>query len=143
MKASYDGFEATLKLKFVEDENVQLTIDSKTLLKNGQTSQMDVAPTIVNDRTMVPVRFIAEALGGTVDWSEEQQTAYVAYQESLVEVPIQSAVIHVNGEAVTIDTPSQIIGDRTMIPLRAVAEGLGLDVSYDAATRTITITQSE
>lgn len=143
VKASYDGFEATLKLKFVEDENVQLTIDSKTLLKNGQASQMDVAPTIVNDRTMVPVRFIAEALGGTVDWSEEQQTAYVAYQESLVEVPIQSAVIHVNGEAVTIDTPSQIIGDRTMIPLRAVAEGLGLDVSYDAATRTITITQSE
>ena len=38
------------------------------------------------------MRFIAEALGGTVDWSEEQQTAYVAYQESLVEVPIQSAV---------------------------------------------------
>ncbi len=141
VKASYDGFETMLKLKFVEDEKVQLTIDSKTLLKNGVASQMDVAPVIVNDRTMVPVRFIAEALGGTVDWNGDTQTAYITYNGSLVEVPIQSAIIHVNGEAVTIDTPSQIINDRTMIPLRAVAEGLGLDVSYDNNTRTITLTQ--
>ncbi len=141
VKASYDGFEVTLKLKFVEDEKVQLTIDSKTLLKNGVASQMDVAPVIVNDRTMVPVRFIAEALGGVADWNGDTQTAYITYNGSLVEVPIQSSTIHVNGEAVTIDTPSQIINDRTMIPLRAVAEGLGLDVSYDNDTRTITLTQ--
>lgn len=141
VKAAYDGFEATLKLKFVEDEKVQLTIDSKTLLKNGVASQMDVAPTIVNERTMVPVRFIAEALGGTVDWQEEVQTAYITYNGNLVEVPIQSDTIHVNGESKTIDTPSQIIDNRTMIPLRAVAEGLGLDVSFNNNTRTITITQ--
>ena len=141
VKAAYDGFEATLKLKFVEDEKVQLTIDSKTLLKNGVASQMDVAPTIVNERTMVPVRFIAEALGGTVDWQEEVQTAYITYNGNLVEVPIQSDTIHVNGESKTIDTPSQIIDNRTMIPLRAVAEGLGLDVSFYNNTRTITITQ--
>lgn len=133
--------ETTLKLKFTEDENVQLTIDSKTLLKNGEASQMDVAPTIVNDRTMVPVRFIAEALGGMVEWHEDIQTAYIVYQDNMVEVPIQSTTIHVNGEAKTIDTPSQIIADRTMIPLRAVAEGLGLDVSFDSTTRVITITQ--
>ena len=141
VKASYDGFETTLKLKFVEDEKVQLTIDSKTLLKNGVASQMDVAPVIVNDRTMVPVRFIAEAMGGTVDWNSDSQTAYITYNGSLVEVPIQADIILVNGEAVTIDTPSQIINDRTMIPLRAVAEGLGLDVGYDNNTRTITLTQ--
>lgn len=141
VKASYDGMETTLKLKFTEDEKVQLTIDSKTLLKNGEASQMDVAPTIVNDRTMVPVRFIAEALGGMVEWHEDIQTAYIVYQDNMVEVPIQSTTIHVNGEAKTIDTPSQIIADRTMIPLRAVAEGLGLDVSFDSTTRVITITQ--
>ena len=90
---------------------------------------------------MVPVRFIAEALGGTVDWQEEVQTAYITYNGNLVEVPIQSDTIHVNGESKTIDTPSQIIDNRTMIPLRAVAEGLGLDVSFDNNTRTITITQ--
>ena len=99
VKASYDGMETTLKLKFTEDENVQLTIDSKTLLKNGEASQMDVAPTIVNDRTMVPVRFIAEALGGMVEWHEDIRTAYIVYQDNMVEVPIQSTTIHVNGEA--------------------------------------------
>ena len=51
--------------------------------------------------------------------------------------------IYVNGEAVTIDTPAQIINDRTMMPLRAVVEGLGLAVSYDDATRTITITRGQ
>ena len=135
------AWKFALKLKFTEDENVQLTIDSKTLLKNGEASQMDVAPTIVNDRTMVPVRFIAEALGGMVEWHEDIQTAYIVYQDNMVEVPIQSTTIHVNGEAKTIDTPSQIIADRTMIPLRAVAEGLGLDISFDSTTRVITITQ--
>lgn len=141
VKASYDGFETTLKLKFVDDEKVQLTVDSKTLLKNGVSSQMDVAPTIVNGRTMVPVRFIAEALGGTVDWKEDVQTAYITYQDSMVEVLIGATTIHVNGESKTIDTPSQILNGRTMIPLRAVAEGLGLEVNYDNNTRTITITQ--
>ena len=129
-------------MKFVEDKKIQLTIDSKTLLKNGQTQAMDVAPTIVNDRTMVPVRFIAEAFDGTVDWDAENQTAYIVYNDNMVEIAIDADIIHVNGEAVTIDTPSQLLDGRTMIPLRAVAEGLGLSVSFDNATRTITITEN-
>ena len=103
---------------------------------------MDVAPTIVNDRTMVPVRFIAEAFDGTVDWDAENQTAYIVYNDNMVEIAIDADIIHVNGEAVTIDTPSQLLDGRTMIPLRAVAEGLGLSVSFDNATRTITITEN-
>ena len=43
---------------------------------------------------------------------------------------------------ITIDTPSQLLDGRTMIPLRAVAEGLGLSVNFDNATRTITITEN-
>ena len=141
VKVSYDGFEANLALKFAEDDNVVLTIDSKTMLKNGEAQKMDVAPVIVNSRTMVPVRFIAEAFGGEVDWDDILRTAYISLQNSMVEVPVDSATIYVNGEAKTIDTPSQIISDRTMIPLRAVAEGLGLQVDYNDATRSITITQ--
>ena len=104
---------------------------------------MDVAPSIVNGRTMVPVRFIAEAMDGLVDWNADLQTAYIALNGSMVEMPILSNVIYVNGETVAIDTPPQIVNGRTMIPLRAAAEGLGLHVNYDDATRTITITQPE
>ena len=143
VKASYDGFEAELPLKFADGQMVQLTIDSTTLMKNGQASEMDVAPSIVNGRTMVPVRFIAEAMDGLVDWNADLQTAYIALNGSMVEMPILSNVIYVNGEMVAIDTPPQIVNGRTMIPLRAAAEGLGLHVNYDDATRTITITQPE
>lgn len=143
VKASYDGFESTLKLKFADGNMIQLTIDSKTLMKNNQPVPMDVAPSIVNGRTMVPVRFIAEALDGMVDWNAELQTTYIAFNGNMVEMPILSDNIYVNGEQVTIDTTSQIVNGRTMIPLRAAAEGLGLVVSYDNDTRTITITQPE
>lgn len=140
---SYDGFEASLPLKFVDEEMLQLTIDSTTLLKNGKASEMDVAPSIVNGRTMVPVRFIAEAMDGMADWNADIQTAYIALNGNMVEMPIQSDIIYVNSEPVIIDTPPQIMNGRTMIPLRAAAEGLGLHVSYDDASRTITITQPE
>ncbi len=143
VKASYDGFEATLPLKLFDADTIQLTIDSKTLIKNNQTVTMDVAPSIINGRTMVPVRFIAEALDGMVDWNEELQCAYIALNGNMVEMPIQSNVIYVNGDPVTIDTPPQIVNSRTMIPLRAAAEGLGLQVNYNDATRTITIVMQE
>ena len=104
---------------------------------------MDVAPSIVNGRSMVPVRFIAEAMDGMADWNADIQTAYIALNGNMVEMPIQSDIIYVNSEPVIIDTPPQIMNGRTMIPLRAAAEGLGLHVSYDDASRTITITQPE
>ena len=51
--------------------------------------------------------------------------------------------IMMNGREVSFDEMPQIVNGRTMIPLRAAAEGLGLHVNYDDATRTITITQPE
>lgn len=143
VKASYDGFEASLALKFADLETIKLTVDSTTLLKNDVASEMDVAPSIVNNRTMVPVRFVAEALNGMVDWDEKLQTAYIAYGDSLVEIIIQAPELYVNGEVVAVDTPAQILNGRTMMPLRAVAEGLGLEVNYDDLTRSITIIQPE
>ena len=141
--ASYDGFEASLPLKLSDGEMIQLTIDSTVMLKNNETAMMDVAPMIINSRTMVPVRFIAQALDGMADWNAETETAYVALGETIIEMPIRSSIIYVNGQAVTIDTPPQIINGRTMIPLRVAVENLGLLVDYDNDTRTITITRPE
>ena len=143
VKASYDGFETSMGLKFADLETLTLTLDSTTLLKNDTALEMDVAPSIVNNRTMVPVRFIAEALDGMVDWDEKLRTAYIAYQDSLVEIIIQAPELYVNGEVVAVDTPAQILEGRTMMPLRAVAEGLGLEVHYDDTDRSITIIQPE
>ncbi len=143
VKASYDGFETSLELKFADLETVKLTLDSKTLWINDRPLEMDIAPSIVNNRTIVPISFIASALNCMVDWNGDLHTAYVAYDDTLVEIIIDAPELYVNGEVVALDTPAEIINGRTMVPLRAVAAGLGLEVYYDDATRSITIIQPD
>ncbi|MBP3584891.1 MAG: copper amine oxidase N-terminal domain-containing protein [Peptococcaceae bacterium] len=143
VKASYDGLETSLTLKFADLETVKLTIDSTTLWINDRALEMDVAPSIVNNRTIVPVTFIADALNAQVEWDGVLRTAYVAYNDSLVEIVIDAPELYVNGEVVALDTPAAIVNGRTMVPLSAVAGGLGLEVFYDAADRSITIIQPE
>lgn len=143
VKASYDGFETTLALKFADLETIKLTLDSKTLWVNDKSVKMDIAPMIVNNRTVVPISFIANALHAIVDWDGALQTAYIAYDDTLVEIIIHAPELYVNGEVVAIDTSAEIINGRTMVPLRAVADGLGLEVYYDNETRSITIIQPE
>jgi len=143
VKASYDGFETTLALKFADLETIKLTLDSKTLWINDEPLEMDIAPSIVNNRTIVPISFIANALNCMVDWDGDLHTAYVAYDDTLVEIIISAPELYVNGEVVAIDTPAEIMEGRTMVPLRAVADGLGLEVYYDDVSREITIIQPE
>ena len=143
VKASYDGFETALALKFADLETIKLTLDSKTLWINDKPLEMDIAPSIVNNRTIVPISFIANALNCMVDWDGDLHTAYVAYDDTLVEIIISAPELYVNGEVVAIDTPAEIMEGRTMVPLRAVADGLGLEVYYDDVSREITIIQPE
>ena len=143
VRASYDGVEASLQLKFADLETVKLTLDSTTLWINDTPLEMDVAPSIVNNRTIVPITFIADALNAQIEWDGKLRTAYVAYNDSLVEIIIDATELYVNGEVVALDTPAVITNGRTMVPLSAVAGGLGLDVFYDAETRSVIIIQPE
>lgn len=141
LTATYDGFTASLNLNLVPAASIQLQIDHKTLMKDGQALEMDVAPLIKDSRTLVPLRFVSEALGGEVIWVDEDgvQIAMVIYNGTLLELPINEQVMYINSESVAIDVPSQIVNERTMVPLRAIIEGLGMKVTYEDATRSITI----
>ena len=99
----------------------------------------DQPPVIVNDRTLVPLRVIFEALGATVDWEAETRTVTARRGNDAISLVIDTNVIVKNGEAIEIDVPAQIIGDRTMVPIRAVSETLGASVNWNAATRTVLI----
>ena len=57
----------------IDETKVQLTIGSNKIRINGVEKEMDIAPVVINDRTLVPVRFISEALGAIVEWVDEQQ----------------------------------------------------------------------
>ena len=115
-------------------------IGSNIYTVNGLTKVMDVAPYIKNDRTYVPYRYLALALGVAEDdivWDAAAQKVTVTKGENTVEAVIGSTTLTVNGSAVTMDVAPEITNDRTMLPARYLAEALGATVGWDPATRTV------
>lgn len=133
----------TLYAKWTEKAktSIILTIGKKDADINGKTVANDVAPKIVNDRTMLPIRFIAEALGAKVDWIEESQTVKITAENIDISLVIGEDFATVNGEKIDLDSPSFIENDRTYLPIRFVSEKLGANVSWDDATQTVSITK--
>ena len=113
------------------------------LYVDGGKLQTDVPPTIINDRTLVPLRAIFEALDADVQWDDTTQTATAKKDETTVQVTIDNATAYVNGEANTLDGPAQLINDRTMVPARFVSESLNARVLWDDATETVYVITSD
>ncbi|MCD6116931.1 copper amine oxidase N-terminal domain-containing protein [bacterium] len=95
-------------------------------------------------RTVVPIRAIVEALGGTISWDGTERKVTINFDNATIELWIDSPRAKVNGTMVYIDSDNHsvkpiIVNDRTMLPLRFVAESLGCIVDWDPNTRTITI----
>jgi len=109
----------------LQASQVIVTIDGR------QVNFTDQGPTIVNDRTLVPVRGVFEELGFEVDWEQDTQTARLISSSHEVVLTIGSANFITNGESHTLDVPAQIIGERTMLPIRAVLESVGYSVDWD------------
>jgi hypothetical protein len=111
---------------------IRLTIGTLAYTVGGVVKTMDAAPEIVDGRTMVPLRFIAEALSASVGWDGDSQTATVGLGSLALAVTIGEA-------APGMDVPAMIINDRTMVPLRYISEALGCEVVWNPDTRTIDI----
>ena len=89
----------------------------------------DQAPYLSNNRTMVPRRFISEALGAEVDWDEASRQVVVKGNQ-VVELSLDSNQATIDGMAFLLDAPPEVAGQRTMVPLRFVSEALGAEVKY-------------
>ncbi len=104
----------------------------------------DQAPFINPDnRTLVPVRFVSEALGADVEWNGEQQRVDISHQGKGIKLTIGQKEAQVDTGIVTLDTNAAITNSRTMVPLRFVSECLGAQVRWEAAERAVYITTSE
>ncbi len=115
-----------------------------TVTLNGETVDCESygsPATIVEGRTLVPLRAIFEALGASVEWDQATRTVSSTLGEDSISLAVGSTKLIKNGEDVTLDVPAQIINDRTMVPARAIAEAYGVGVEWDAATRTVILTQ--
>ena len=103
----------------------------------------DVEPYIKNDRTLVPIRSIAEELGYKVDWNSEKRTVTIKKDQSVVGLLIGSNQMNVNDKKISVDAPAEISQDRTFVPLRAIAEAFGEKVGYSNELRAVFIGDNE
>lgn len=113
-----------------------------TMMLNGQLVTSEVPPYIENGRTMVPVRFISEALGAKVDWDGGQRLVMVTASDgTLIKLAIgdKSMITEKSGVANTVimDTAAVIKGERTYVPVKYIAVALGLSVDWHGETRTV------
>ena len=126
-----------------------VVIGSTKLIKNINGVEtdvnMDVAPFIKDGRTMLPLRYIAEALGFKVDWDRATRTVTLTDKEFKVQIPVETNKIIVNGSTYYSDANPVLRNGRTMLPVANIARALGLkdgtDILWDANTRVATITR--
>ena len=111
---------------------LKLTIGNTSYTVNDSQKTFDSAPVIVNDRTLVPVRAIAECFGAQVEWDETAKTATIIYNGKI-------SALTIGKLASGMDVPAQIINGRTMVPLRYISENFGANVTYDDRLKSIAI----
>jgi len=127
---------------------VNLWIGNASMSVNGVKQQIDTQgtkPVIVAGRTLVPIRAVIEAFGGSAAWEPSTRKATVMLGKDSLDLWIDKPQASLNGTALAIDSANPavvpvITNGRTMLPLRFVAESLGIDVQYDATTKMITLT---
>jgi len=95
-----------------------------------------------NGRVLVPMRAIAEAMGATVNWNSDTQTADILKGIQDIKMQIGNNTMLLNGVSVQLDVPPEIIGGRTLVPARAIAEAFGADVTWDADEYAVYITSN-
>ena len=130
-----------LNLPAAKGVELKMTLNQTKYTLNGEQKTMDVAPIIRNERTMLPVRYVAEALGAEIGWDGATSTATLKTADTEIKITVGASEAVVNGKAVKLDSPAFIENDRTYMPVRFVAETLGATVAWDGATSTATITK--
>jgi hypothetical protein len=121
-------------------KTVTLTIGKTDMDVNGMPVGMDAAPLIKDGRTFLPIRALIETLGGSVQWNASTKTVRVMLGSRTVALTIGSKTALVNGSPVTLDVAPMIVKGRTFLPLRAVAENIGLDLAWEPVSQTISFT---
>lgn len=135
----------TLREGILRDIKLQtvLQIGSPNMTINGAVQEIDpgkgTAPVIVEGRTLLPVRAIIEAMGGTIAWDAVERKVTIACSGRTVEMWIGGLNTRVNSEDKTTDVAPVIINGRTMLPVRFISENLGLDVEWKADTNSVVI----
>jgi stage II sporulation protein D len=137
--------DITITREAVKQTVIKLTIGSKKALVNEEVLNLDVAPFIEEERTFVPLRFIAESFQAKVDWNAQLKKIDITLEHPLIkkkiELRINSKIAYINGKETTLEVPPFIIPPgRTVVPLRFIAESFDSKVDWEPLVKNIIIT---
>lgn len=114
-----------------------------TVYLDGSQLEFDVDPVLENGRTLVPMRVIFESLGAEVSWDAERWTATAVKDDITIKITIDEMKMYKNDEVIKLDVPARLIGLRTLVPVRAISEGLGADVDWNQEECAVVITTDD
>lgn len=106
---------------------------------DNQEINFDQPPIIQNDRTLVPMRAIFEALNAYIEWNGETQTVKANQNANEIIIGIGNTSAYVNGKTVNLDVPATIVNNRTLVPLKFIAEALDCSVDWNGDTKSVYI----
>lgn len=109
------------------------------LIVNGNKLTLDVEPTIVEQRTLVPLRAIFESLGAEVSWDQNTATATATKDETTISIAVGNKTAYINGAPTELDVPAKIIDGRTLVPVRFISESLGAKVYWLQDAQTVRV----
>jgi len=122
-------------------DNTKLSMglpDNTTFLMVDGTFIPSASIIIDKNRSLVPIRVISETLGAKVTWMQDEKRIAVDYNSKTLSMKIGSTTVTINGKDTVMDAMPQLIGDKTYVPLRIIAEAMKLNVGYtDGASRLI------
>jgi putative multiple sugar transport system substrate-binding protein len=122
---------------------VQMTIGSTKGTIDLKQVVLDQPPIIENGRTLVPFRFIGEALGAQIGWDPANRTVSYLLEDKSIVLTIGSTTALVNGVKTTLDVAAKILPTgRTVVPIRFISESIGAGVAWNATTRMVTVTMA-
>lgn len=109
----------------------------------GKQIDFDVKPQMINNRTLVPMRAICEAMGLTVTWDNNKRTATATDGKNIIIFTADSKTVLVNGSAKYLDVPATIINSRVLIPVRFLSENMGYNVVWVGESNLILLSKND
>jgi outer membrane protein assembly factor BamB len=133
--------------KLVQKHEVKLQINNPIAMIDGEDIQLDVAPYIKSGRTMVPLRFVGEAMGAGVEWIDDERA--VVYTNTLptgarsIKLWIGKTTALVDGVEREMDVAPEINNSRTCVGVSFVSKNFGVETGWDGETKTVTLSYEQ
>lgn len=120
--------------------SISFKVGDEILKINGNEVKV-VKPYVVNGNTLVPLRVITEAFGAEVVWEASDRSITIIYEDTTILLKLDNNEAVINDQKVTMAVTPVSVNGTTMVPLRFITENFGAEVTYDNATKLITVTK--